>query len=89
MTNAYQKIKLLRVAKQKWGFTALEAETGELSQLYEPVFKFMAHVFRFRRANPSTKEEAAKLYKTLVNKLTFNNLLRYSKGRFSWDLDGA
>ena len=88
MTNTYQKIKLLRVAEQKWGFTALEAETGEFSELDEPVVKLMAHFFRLRRANPSTKEEAAKLYKTLVNKLTFNNLLRYSKGRFSWDLEG-
>jgi len=87
MTNTYQKIKLLRVAEQKWGFTALEAETGEFSKVDEPVFKLLAHVFRLRRANPSTQEEAAKLYKTLVNKLTFNNLLRYSKGRFSWDLE--
>ena len=88
MTNTYQKNKLLRVVEAKWGFTALETAMGEFSKLDEPMFKLLAHVFRLRRANPNTQEDAAKLYKTLINKLTFNNLLRYTKtGGFSWSTE--
>jgi hypothetical protein len=82
--NAYQKIKLLRAAEAKWGFTSLETE------LDEPVFKLISHAFRLRRANPNTQEEAAKLYKTLVNKLTFNNLLRYTRaGGLLWSTEAV
>ena len=78
------------MAEAKWGLTALVSEMGELSQLDEPMLKLLAHTFRIRRAKPNTQEEAAKLYKTLGNKLTFNNLLRYTKsGGFLWSTEAA
>ena len=84
-TNAYQKIKLLRACEAKWGFTPLETEIGEFSKLDEPMFKLLAHVFRLHRANRDTQTDAAKLYKTLANKITFNNFLRYTiSGGFLW-----
>ena len=79
MTNNYYKIELVRAASAKWGFKVFETTAGDFSKLDEPTFKLISHVFRLRRANPNTQEDAAKLYKTLVNKLTFNNLLRYTK----------
>ena len=47
------------------------------------------HVFRLRRANPTTPIEAGKLYGAVVNKITYRNLVRAGKWGLTWDVEGV
>ena len=47
----------------------------------------ISHVFKLRRANPINQTEAGKLYSTIANKITFENMTRATKEGLSWDMD--
>ena len=87
MTNSYQMIKLVRAAGAQWGFNLLDDAKGEFHKLDEPLYKLTRHVFKIRRANPATQEEAGKLFATMVNKVSFRNCLKSLKSGFAWDLE--
>ena len=62
-------------------------EVTNFVKLDEDFYKMLRHVFKLRRANPTTPIEAGKLYGAVVNKITFNNLVRATKTGLSWNMD--
>ncbi len=49
-------------------------------KLNEPTFALISHIFKLRRASPKHIDEARKLYSTVVDKITFKDLVRSTKG---------
>jgi len=91
MTNCFQKVRMLRSLEGKFGIQFLKADpqTTEFTKLDDQTFKLISHMFRLRRPNPQTQEQAIKLYSDLVNKITTKNLTRSSKGKLVWNLEAV
>ena len=87
MTNCYQKVKVLRSLEAKWGITLFKDEVGSFEKLDDQTFQMISHVFRLRRANPSDKTEASKLYSTIASKIAFKNMVRATKTGLSWNME--
>ncbi len=87
MTNAYHMIKVVRMVGGKWGFGLLEESPGEFAKLDEGLYKLVKHVLKIIRANPENQQEAGKLYETMVNKVTYRNFVKCTKGGLSWNTE--
>ena len=69
------------------GFGFLEEAAGEFAKIDEGLYKLVKHVFKIRRANPQNQQEAAKMFETMVNKVTYRNFLKALKGGLAWNTE--
>ena len=71
----------------KWGYSLLEDTRGEFNKLDEGLYKLVKHAFRLHRPNPENQQDASKMYETMVNKATWRNFLKCSKGDVRWNIE--
>ena len=65
----------------------LEYKRGQFNKLDEGLYKLVKHVFRLHRPNPDNQQDASKMYETMVNKATWRNFLKCSKGEVRWNIE--
>ena len=87
LPNTYQMTKVVRIVGAKWGFSLLEDNRGQFNKLDEGLYKLVKHVFRLHRPNPDNQQDASKMYETMVNKATWRNFLKCSKGEVRWNIE--
>ena len=87
LTNPFQMIKVARLVGAKWGYSLLEDKPGEFNKLDEGLYKLVKHAFRLHRPNPENQQDAGKMYEAMVNKATWRNFLKCSKGDVRWNIE--
>ncbi len=65
----------------------LEDAKGEFNKLDEVLYKLVKHVFRLHRPNPENQQDASKMYEAIVNRATWRNFLKCSKGEVRWNIE--
>ena len=79
MTNQYQKVKVLRALEAQWCINLFESTPGPFTKVDEKLWKMATQVFRLRRANPNTQDQALKTYTDVVNKVFAKSLVSKQK----------
>ena len=87
LTNPFQMIKVIRLVGAKWGYSLLEDKPGEFNKLDDGLYKLVKHTFKLHRPNPENQQDAGKMYEAMVNKATWRNFLKCSKGDVRWNIE--